>query len=60
MTDRYTKFLLTVIAVCLTVQTFAALTPSAYAFGRGEDVTVTNFETDVRGGETLYVYCTNC
>lgn len=60
MADRYTKILLTVIAVCLVAQTIAAVTPSAYAFGSGQDVSITNLETDIRAGETLYVYCTNC
>lgn len=60
MTDRYTKILLTIIAACLAIQTFGLFVPEAQAFGSGQDVKITNLETDMSAGETLYVYCTNC
>ena len=34
--------------------------PSVQAYGSGEEVRITNLETDMRSGETLYVYCKNC
>ena len=59
---RYTQLLLTVIAACLVwiVARDVALVRPAQAYGTGQDVKVTNYETDVKSGETLYVYCTNC
>lgn len=60
MTDKYTKFMLTVIATCLLVITFKITIPGAQAFGSGQDVRVTNFETDIGSGETLFVHCVNC
>ena len=60
--DRYTKTILTIIALSLAVLASerVGLVRGAAAYGSGEDVRVTNFETDVSYGETLYVYCTNC
>lgn len=58
--DRYTKTVLTVIAIALCLNVAVQLMPIAHAYGTGQDVTVTNYETDVSSGETLYVYCTNC
>ena len=59
-TDIYTKCVLTLIAVGLFLNFAADFIPAAYAQGSGAGVKVTNYETDIRGGETLYVYCTNC
>lgn len=60
-TDFYTKFILTLIAVGLFLNVAAYLTTEVYAsYGSGTDVKVTNYETDITNGETLYVYCTNC
>jgi len=60
-TDIYTKTILTLIAVALFLNVGAKLIPVANAsYGRGTDVRVTNYETDITTGETLYVYCTNC
>ena len=58
-TDRYTKIVLTLIAVGLWVNVGISLIADAHAYGSGENVKVTNLETDVRGGETLYVHVTN-
>jgi hypothetical protein len=60
--DRYLRVVLTVIAVCLVwicLRDVVVVKP-AYAYGSGQEVKVTNYETDVKGGETLYVYCKNC
>jgi hypothetical protein len=59
-TDLYTKSVLTLIAVGLFLNVAADLIPVAYAYGSGAEVKVTNYETDISAGETLYVYCTNC
>ena len=58
--DVYTKFVLTLIAAGLFLNAATGLISEVDAYGSGEDVTVTNYETDVRDGETLWVYCTNC
>jgi hypothetical protein len=60
MFDNYTKVVLTIIAGCLLAQTFGLGVPTANAFGSGQDVRITNLETDMSMGETLWVYCTNC
>ena len=60
MVDKYTKTCLTIIAISLSVIAINQVVPEAYAYGSGQEVTVTNFKTDGRFGETLYVYCTNC
>ena len=60
MVDSYTKFVLSIIAICLFMITIKITVPNANAFGVGQDVRVTNFETDMRPGETLYIYCKNC
>ena len=59
-TDFYTKFILTLIATGLFLNVAISLIPNVHAYGRGTEVKVTNYETDVKSGETLYVYCTNC
>ena len=59
-TDRYTKVILTLIALGLFLNVAVNFVPIAHAYGSGENVKVTNFETDMKSGETLYVYCTNC
>ena len=60
--DFYMRFVLTVIAVCLIVIVVrdVRFVREAQAYGQGESVIVSNLETDVRMGETLYVYCKNC
>ena len=60
--DLYTKAVLTVIAAALVVIAArdVGFVRKANAFGTGQDVRVTNYETDISAGETLYVYCTNC
>jgi len=58
--DLYAKICLTVIAFSLFTISIQQFVDSANAYGSGQDVKVTNLETDVRSGETLYVYCTNC
>jgi len=60
--DNYSKAVLTVIAACMVFQVAGDLLgPSAaQAYGSGTDVRVTNYETDISAGATLYVYCTNC
>ena len=62
MVDRYTKTVLTVIAVCLAVIVLrdVEFVKPAHAYGSGQDVKVTNYETDISAGETLYVHCKNC
>ena len=59
-TDFYTKFVLTLIALGLFLNVATHAIPLAYSRGSGMEVQVTNFETDMKPGETLYVYCTNC
>lgn len=59
-TDRYTKVVLTLIAIGLFLNAGLHLIPVAYAYGSGAEVSVTNYETDMKPGETLYVYCKNC
>ena len=59
-TDFYTKFILTLIAIGLFLNVAISLIPNVYAFGSGSEVQVTNYETDVRSGETLNVFCKNC
>lgn len=63
-TDRYTKIILTLIAFGLLLNAALQLLPVAHAYGmsygNGTYVRVTNYETDMRKGETLYVYCKNC
>ncbi len=59
-TDAYTKVVLTLIAIGLFANVGVSLVSEAHAYGRGTDVKVTNYETDVKMGETLYVYCKNC
>ena len=59
-TDFYTKVILTLIAVGLFLNFASNFATEAYARGRGAEVQVTNYETDITVGETLYVYCTNC
>ena len=59
-TDLYTKAILTLIAVGLFMNIGINSISNASAYGRGDDVRVTNYETDIKAGETLYVYCTNC
>jgi hypothetical protein len=58
--DFYTKFILTLIAVGLFLNVAAYLTTEVYAYDSGTDVRITNYQTTLRSGETLYVYCTNC
>ncbi len=62
MIDSYTKFILSIIAICLFMITIKITIPDANAntFGSVQDVKITNLETDIRYGETLRVYCTNC
>ena len=61
MVDSYTKFVLSIIALCLFMITIKLTVPNAYSlyFGKGEDVIVTNYETNYRVGETLRVHVTN-
>ncbi len=59
-TDLYTKTVLTLVAVGLFLNVAVNLIPVAYAYGSGAEVKVTNYETDIKAGETLYVYCKNC
>ena len=56
----YTNFILTLIAIGLFLNVAISLIQNVHAYGSGAEVRVTNYETDVKGGETLYVYCTNC
>ena len=58
--DKYTKVCLTVIAFSLFTISIQQFVNSANAYGNGQDVKVTNFETDRSNGDTLYVYCKNC
>ena len=58
--DTYTKVCLTVIAFSLFTISIQQFVNSANAYGSGQDVRVTNFETDMYQGQTLYVYCKNC
>ncbi len=58
--DTYTKVCLTFIAFSLITISIQQFVNSANAYGSGQNVRVTNFETDIQNGETLYVYCTNC
>ncbi len=58
--DSYTKFILTLIAIGLFLNAAINLIPKVHAYGRGTEVQVTNYETDITAGETLYVYCKNC
>ena len=61
MVDKYTKTCLTIIAISLSVIAINQVVSEAYAFGSGQEVTVTNFSTNSAPyRETLYVYCTNC
>lgn len=59
--DLYIKVVLTIIALSLCVIAIQniELIKKAEAYGSGTDVRVTNYETDVKTGETLYVYVTN-
>ena len=59
--DLYIKVVLTIIALSLCVIAIqnTELIKKAEAFGSGNDVIVTNFETDISAGETLYVHVTN-
>ena len=59
-TDFYTKFILTLIAIGLFLNVALRIIPNVHAYGSGAEVQVTNYETDIRSGETLYVYCKNC
>ena len=59
--DTYTKAVLTVIAVCLVVLCVRDIRfVGEVRAASTQDVQVTNYETDVRNGETLYVLCKNC
>ena len=60
--DLYTKAVLTVIAAALVIIAArdVGFVRKANAYGTGQDVRVTNYETDRKTGETLFVYCTNC
>lgn len=60
ITDRYTKVILTFIAIGLFLNASIQLFPIAHAYGNGMYVRVTNFETDKQAGEILSVYCKNC
>ncbi len=59
-TDRYTKIILTLIAVGLVLNAASNFTSPAHAFGSGQDVKVTNLETDIRRGEMLLELCPDC
>ncbi len=60
--NRYTNIILTVIAVLLALHLVMPLISpkNADAYGTGQQVMVTNYETDQAPGETLYVFCKNC
>ena len=58
--DRYCKIMLTIIAGCLVIQTGEITFTRAQAFGKGQEVIVTNYATDTEKGELLLVHCTNC
>ena len=66
MTDRYTKIILTVIAINMTllvVDSFLEkFIPNAWAETMKVYVNggTLDYETDVTGGNTLYVFCKNC
>jgi len=46
-TDSYTKFILTLIAIGLFLNAAINLIPKVHAYGRGTEVQVTNYETDI-------------
>ena len=59
-TDKYTKVVLTAIAIGLFLNAATSFIPVAYAYVSPAEVKVINYETSENSGETLYVYCKNC